>query len=93
MKKKFKRKIHTTDPARANRAISNHFLTEIGIAREKSNLDDNDKKILNEKSVLIYLSMQKEKAEFGDTIEEEYIEKVVMFGYLVVSIRFLDIRI
>ena len=86
MKKKLKRKIHTTDPHRTNRATSSYILTEIGIDKEKSNLDDKDKKILNEKSVLIYLSIQKEKAKFGDTIEEEYIEKVVMFGYLVVSV-------
>ncbi len=44
--------------------------------REKTVLDETDKKKLNEKAVLIYLDIQKNKAEFEDTIEEEYIEKV-----------------
>ena len=32
---------------------------------------------------MIYLSMEKEKIEFEDTVEEEYVEKVIMFGYIV----------
>jgi len=45
--------------------------------REKTILNESDKRNLNEKAVLIYLTIQKEKVEFEDTIEEEYIEKVV----------------
>ena len=48
-------------------------------------LNENDKRKLNEKAVLINLTMQKEKVDFEDTIEEEYIEKVIMFGYIVVK--------
>ena len=44
--------------------------------REKTILNESDKRNLNEKAVLIYLTIQKEKVEFEDTIEEEYIEKV-----------------
>ncbi len=32
--------------------------------------------MLNEKVVLIYLESQKNRVEFEDTIEEEYVEKV-----------------
>ena len=46
------------------------------VQREKTILSDNDKRNLNEKAVLIYLTIQMEKVEFEDTIEEEYIEKV-----------------
>ena len=35
-------------------------------------------------AVQIYVIMQREKVKFEDTIEEEYIEKVIMFGFLVV---------
>ena len=49
-------------------------------------LNEAEKKSLNEKAVLIYLNIQKEKEEFEDTVEEEYIEKVIMFGYLVVRL-------
>ena len=45
--------------------------------REKTILNESDKRNLNEKAVLIYLTIQKEKVEFEDTIEEEYIEKVL----------------
>lgn len=57
--------------------------------REKTILTDKDKQNLNEKAVLIYLVVQKEKIEFEDTIEEEYIEKVIMFGYIVVFIFYI----
>ncbi len=52
----------------------------------KEHLDMEEKKSLNEKAVLVYLSMQREKEEFEDTIDEEYVEKVVMFGFLMVFI-------
>jgi hypothetical protein len=46
-------------------------------------LNENDRLNLNEKAILIYLNMEKEKFEFEDTVEEEYVEKVIMFGYIV----------
>jgi len=49
----------------------------------RPNLNENNQLNLNEKAVLIYLSMEKEKIEFEDTVEEEYVEKVIMFGYIV----------
>ena len=49
----------------------------------RANLNENGRLNLNEKAVLIYLSMEKEKFEFEDTVEEEYVEKVIMFGYIV----------
>ena len=49
----------------------------------RPNLNENNRLNLNEKAVLIYLSMEKEKIEFEDTVEEEYVEKVIMFGYIV----------
>ena len=52
---------------------------------DKGSLDLEDKKRLNEKAVLVYLNLQKEKIEFDDTIDEEYVEKVVMFGFLMVN--------
>ena len=50
----------------------------------KERLDIEDKKRLNERAVLVYLNLQREKEEFEDTIDEEYVEKVVMFGFLMV---------
>ena len=50
---------------------------------ESASLNESERRILNEKAVLINLNIQREKAEFEDTIEEEYIEKVIMFGYIV----------
>ena len=52
-------------------------------SQKSSTLNERERRILNEKAVLINLNIQKEKAEFEDTIEEEYIEKVIMFGYIV----------
>ena len=49
----------------------------------RPNLNENNRLNLNEKAVLIYVSMEKEKIEFEDTVEEEYVEKVIMFGYIV----------
>ena len=65
---------------------SSMILPQYNIARQKTILTDNDKRNLNEKAILIYLHIQKEKVEFEDTIEEEYIEKALMFGFLMVSI-------
>ena len=44
----------------------------------------NDSKTINENLVLLYINMEKNKAEFGDTITEEYCEKIIMYGYLTV---------
>jgi uncharacterized protein (DUF342 family) len=52
---------------------------------EKAIPDENDTKMLNEKAVLINLMMQKNKIEFEDTIVEEYLEKVIYFGFIVVK--------
>ena len=53
-------------------------LVKTSMVREKTVLEETDKKKLNEKVVLIYLNIQKNKVEFEDTIEEEYIEKVFL---------------
>ncbi len=57
-------------------------------SRKEERLSLDEKKVLNEKAVLVYLNMQREKEEFEDTIEEEYVEKVVMFGYLMVNLNY-----
>ena len=50
-----------------------------------------DKNKLNEKAVLIYLEIQRNKREFGDTIEEEYTEKVnFLIQYLIALINILN---
>ena len=92
MKKKFnKKKIdHETTNANENttalsKIIDSSLIVPKTITREKTILNENDKRNLNEKAVLLYLKIQKEKTEFEDTIEEEYIEKVIMYGFLVVS--------
>ena len=46
---------------------------------------DYTKRIINEKIVLNYIKMEQSKKVFGETIDEEYIEKVIMFGFIVVS--------
>jgi len=61
-----------------------HKHTDIG-SLEKAMPDENDTKTLNEKAVLINLMMQKDKIEFEDTIMEEYLEKVIYFGFIVVK--------
>jgi hypothetical protein len=48
--------------------------------------DDLDQTKMNENAVLMYINMEKNKAEFGDTIVEEYCEKIIIYGYLTVSI-------
>ena len=54
------------------------------LQREKTSLNEADKKLLNEQVVLESISIQKNKEEFEDTIEEEYLEKSIMFGFIVV---------
>ena len=77
MKKKFGRsRIHLENKS-ANQ------LRDATVILPRTNLNEHDKFNLNEKAVLIYLNIQKEKFEFEDTIEEEYVEKVIMFGYIV----------
>lgn len=46
----------------------------------------------NEKAVFLYLSIEKTKADACDTIVDEYTEKVLLFGYLIVT-TFFHIRI
>ena len=83
-KKKFKKRtvhIHTdkneaVSESTVNKLIRSNMVLPDKMQREKTILNDNDKRNLNEKAVLIYLTIQKEKVEFEDTIEEEYIEKV-----------------
>jgi hypothetical protein len=60
-----------------SKLIKSNMVIPDKMKREKTILNESDKRNLNEKAVLIYLTIQKEKVEFEDTIEEEYIEKVV----------------
>ena len=94
IKKKFKKnKVKIMPNSPLNDLIkANMVLPSDKMKREKTILNDNDKKNLNEKAVLIYLTIQKEKVEFEDTIEEEYIEKVIMFGFIVVKLLSLNFR-
>lgn len=39
----------------------------------------------NEKAVLLYVEGEKNKTKFEDTISDEYNEKVILHGYLIVS--------
>ena len=50
--------------------------------------NQNDLKTINENLVLLYINKEKNKAEFGDTITEEYCEKIIMYGYLTVCESF-----
>ena len=59
---------------------------EEALTREKTSLNETDKKSLNEQAVLIYMKIQKSKTESEDDIEEEYLEKSIMFGFIVVRI-------
>ena len=79
--KKFQNKIHV-----AGDALTKIISSENKEIEAKTVLNEAEKKSLNEKAVLIYLNIQKNKEEFEDTVEEEYIEKVIMFGFLVVRI-------
>ena len=49
--------------------------------------------MLNEQVVLESISIQKNKEEFEDTIEEEYLEKSIMFGFIVVIFFIKDFTI
>jgi hypothetical protein len=86
-KKKFKKRtvhIHNDKSQNDNennintvsKLIKSNMVIPDKMQREKTILNESDKRNLNEKAVLIYLTIQKEKVEFEDTIEEEYIEKV-----------------
>ena len=77
LKKKFQRSRNNSENKTANQ------LRDSTIILPRPNLNKDDMLNLNEKAVLIYLNKQKEKLEFEDTIEEEYVEKVIMFGYIV----------
>ncbi len=77
LKKKFQRSRNYLENKSANQ------LRDSTIILPRPNLNQHDMLNLNAKAVLIYLNMQKEKFEFEDTIEEEYVEKVIMFGYIV----------
>ncbi len=48
-------------------------------------VDDFDQTKLNENAVLMYINMERNKAAFGDTIVEEYCEKIIIYGYLTVN--------
>jgi hypothetical protein len=45
-------------------------------------VEDLDQKKMNENAVLMYINIERNKAEFGDTIVEEYCEKIIIYGYL-----------
>lgn len=45
---------------------------------------DEPREKMNEKAVLIYVNMEKSKTKFNDTIMDEYNEKVILYGYVIV---------
>ena len=64
--------------------LANHSSKATFSSSLESNIENNilsvaEKRELNEKVVLIYLKSQKNRVEFEDTIEEEYVEKVYFF--------------
>ena len=68
--------------------MTNSVSPEYKNSHAKKYLNTADKRSLNEIAVKMYLNIQKDKEKFGDTIEEEYIEKVIMFGFIVVKLIF-----
>jgi hypothetical protein len=54
------------------------------ISLNKSELNQESQSI-NEKAVLLYLNVEKKKVKFGETITEEYNEKIILYGYVIVS--------
>lgn len=46
--------------------------------------EDEPRERMNEKAVLIYLNMEKSKTKFNDTIMDEYNEKLILYGYVIV---------
>lgn len=40
---------------------------------------------LNERAVLMYLNIERSKTRFNDTITDEFNEKVILYGYVIVS--------
>lgn len=40
----------------------------------------------DEYKVFVYVSTEREKPVFNDNIQEEYMEKVIMYGYIMVCI-------
>ena len=51
--------------------------------KEKLSLNGKDIQSLNEKVVSIYIDIQRGKIECEDEIGEEYVEKVIMYGFIV----------
>ena len=49
---------------------------------------DNSAANVNENFVLVYSLLEKSKVDFSGTISDEYTEKVILFGYLIVSAVF-----
>lgn len=46
--------------------------------------EDEPRERMNEKAVLIYVNMEKSKTKFNDTIMDEYNEKLILYGYVIV---------
>ena len=57
---------------------------------EEAEKNDTANSSVNENFVLVYSLLEKSKVDFSGTIADEYTEKVILFGYLIVSV-FADV--
>jgi hypothetical protein len=53
------------------------------------NISDEDQRIINEKIVSVYVATERNKEASTETIAEEYTEKVILLGYVMVNILVL----
>ena len=58
-------------------------LARKSLNKETLFLNGTDIRRLNEKAVLIFIDIQRGKIESDDEIGEEYVEKVIMYGFIV----------
>lgn len=76
-----------------HRIIQNKILKH-SLKNKKESIDESAEK-LNRKAVLFYLNIEKNKIKFNDTINDEYNEKVILYGYVIVkqSLIFLNFNL
>ena len=60
----------------------------LDLANKKEHSESKDKNN-NEKSVYLYVNVEKNKTKFESTIADEYNEKIILYGYLIVSLLIL----
>lgn len=57
---------------------------------EPQQADGESREKLNERAVLMYLNIERSKTRFNDTITDEFNEKVILYGYVIVSGRLME---